>query len=212
MLSCAAYQLPGEWDEALTHRAHGSRESSASSRTLLGLGTWVSGAVMNQRSMCFCLTLMCQHLPAWVSFCTVWKVWKMECCLLPGPRLEWITSPLWIHLVFMGISCVVLSTFPNHYNAVTIDNALLVQYVITIFTTWHTIGSYYHLNEAIKQLEASRSRMQEHQMDKPVPLPARPTSSAAREHTALPAGHPASWPRVWEMVPFRSQLRPQALS
>ena len=100
----------------------------------------------------------------------------------------------------MGISYVVLSTFPRHYNAVTTDNALLVQYVITILTTWHTIGSYYHLNEAIKQLEASRSQMQEHPVDKPEPLPAQPTLSA------LPAGHPASWLRDCETVPFEANL------
>lgn len=125
----------------------------------------------------------------------------MKCYLsLPWPHLEWIASSLRIHLVFMGISYVVLSTFPRHYNAVTTDNALLVQYVITILTTWHTIGSYYHLNEAIKQLEASRSQMQEHPVDKPEPLPAQPTLSA------LPAGHPASWLRDCETVPFEANL------
>jgi hypothetical protein len=51
------------------------------------------------------------------------------------------------------------------------------------------IGSYYHLNESIKQLEASRSRMQEHQMGKPEPLP------SWREDSILPKGHPANLPK-----------------
>lgn len=141
---------------------------------------WVSRLVMGQRSTCICLTLMCQHLSACVSFCAVWKNEGLEDEVLPLAlaTLGTNSSSLWIHLVFMGISYVVLSTFPHHYNAVTVDNALLVQYVITVLTTWHTIGSYYHLNESIKQLEASRSRIWEHQMGKPVSLPTRPTSSA----------------------------------
>lgn len=66
------------------------------------------------------------------------------------------------------------------------------------------MGSYYLLNEAIKQLEASRSQMWEHPMDKVVPLPAPLTSSAGGEDAALPGGHPASWPKACKTVPFGS--------
>lgn len=73
-------------------------------------------------------------------------------------HMSWEASLLCIHLLFMRKPAVFPSTFPDHYNAVTVDNALWVQYVITTLTAWHTISSYYHLNESIKQqLEASRS-------------------------------------------------------
>lgn len=103
----------------------------------------------------------------------------------------------------MGISYGVLSTFPNHYNAVTVDNALLVQYVITILTTWQTMGSYYHLNESIKQLEASRSRMQEHQMGKHVPCPTGPTSSVGGKTQSYRRVIQLAGQRTCATLPFR---------
>lgn len=182
----------GEWSEAWTYGTYGSGESSVCLPAALRMGKRVSRVIMNQRSVWVCFDFD-GSIPACMSLllrCLEMRSWKMKCYLfLPCPHLEWIASSLWIHLVFMGISYVVLSTFPRHYNAVTIDNALSLQYVITILTPWHTSCSYYHWNEAIKQLEASRSQRQEHPVDKREPLPARPTLSA------LPAGHPASWLR-----------------
>ena len=74
----------GEWSEAWTCGTYGSGESSVSLHAALRLGKWVSRAIMNQRSVWVCLTLVGQHLPAWVSFCDVWK-W--------GPGKWSVTSP-----------------------------------------------------------------------------------------------------------------------
>lgn len=193
------HNSPGECSKAQTYGTDGSEESSECLHAASRMGKWVSRAIMNQRSAWVCLTLMGQHLPAWVSFCDVWKwspgKWSVTSSCLGRAWNEWPRRSEFIWCLWE-----VLSTFPRHYNAVTIDNALLVQYVITILTTWHMICSYYHLNKAIKWLEASRSRTQEHPVDKPEPLPARPTLSA------LPAGHPASWLRDCETVPSETNL------